>query len=88
MPEKEKLAISKIAYIIFPWQVERILQIKFPGEVSRAEEAGFVSCVKCHCSASGTAYVRVRSLFACILIQFSTNIPAGLLGQATRNSYS
>ena len=43
MPEKEELAISKVAYVILPWQVERVLHIKFPGEVSRAQEAGFVS---------------------------------------------
>jgi len=42
MPEKEELAINKMAFIIFPWQVERVLHIKFPGEISRAEEAGFV----------------------------------------------
>ena len=47
MPEKEELAISKTAYIIFPWQVERVLHLKFPGEVSRAVEAGFVSCNIC-----------------------------------------
>ena len=42
MPEKEELAINKMPFIIFPWQVERVLHIKFPGEISRAEEAGFV----------------------------------------------
>ena len=33
------------ANIIFPWQVERILSIKFPGETSRAEQAGYVSYI-------------------------------------------
>lgn len=47
MPQKEEMAISKAAHIIFPWQVERILHLKFSGEVSRAEEAGFVSCNMC-----------------------------------------
>ena len=47
MPWKEELAIRKTAYIIFPWQVERVLHLKFPGEVSRAGEAGFVSCNMC-----------------------------------------
>ena len=31
MPEKEELAVSKTAYVIFPWQVEQVLHIKFPG---------------------------------------------------------
>ena len=47
MPEKEELAISKIAHIIFPWQVERVLHVKFTGEISRAEEVGFVSYIMC-----------------------------------------
>ena len=29
------------------WQVERVLHLKFPGEVYRAGEAGFVSCNMC-----------------------------------------
>ena len=41
MPQKEELAISKVAYSIFPWQVERVLHLNFPGKVSRAEEDGF-----------------------------------------------
>ena len=63
MPEKEELAISKSAYIIFPWQVERILHIKFPGEISRAEEAGFVSGILSVLQV--TVYARMRSLTAC-----------------------
>ena len=47
IPQKEELAISKVAHVIFPWQVERVLHLKFPGKVSRAEEAGFVSCIMC-----------------------------------------
>ena len=56
MPEKEELAISKVAYIIFLWQVERVFHIKFPGEISRAEEAGFVSGILFVCIASETLY--------------------------------
>ena len=33
------------ANLIFPWQVERILSIKFPEETSRAEQAGYVSSI-------------------------------------------
>ena len=47
MPQMEEVAVDKVAYIIFPWQVEQVLHIKFPGEVSRAQEAGFVSCIMC-----------------------------------------
>ena len=46
MPQMEEVAVDKVAYIIFPWQVEQVLHIKFP-EVSRAQEAGFVSCIMC-----------------------------------------
>ena len=28
-------SLCDIAYTIFPWQVERVLHIKFPGEISR-----------------------------------------------------
>ena len=49
MPEQEELAVSKIAYVILVWQLERVLHIKFPGEVSRAQEAGFVSCTTYTC---------------------------------------
>lgn len=69
MPQKEKLAISKTAYIIFPWQVERILHLNFPGEVSRAWEAGFVSCNMCL-----TMQEWMRSLTVHRLIKFSTHL--------------
>ena len=36
-----------IAYIIFLWQVERALHLKFPREVSMAGETDFVSCNMC-----------------------------------------
>ena len=65
MPEMEELAINKIANIIFPWQVERVPHIKFPGEISRAEEAGFVSNILFVCIASNTVYVQMSSLTAC-----------------------
>ena len=45
IPEKEVKATGMVASIIFPWQVERILSIKFPEEASRAEQAGYVSCI-------------------------------------------
>jgi len=43
IPEKQELAVAMKAYIIFPWQIERVLALKFAGEASRAEEEGFVS---------------------------------------------
>lgn len=43
MPDKKELAVDMKAYIIFPWQIERVLALKFAGEASRAEEKGFVS---------------------------------------------
>ena len=61
MAEKEELAINKMAFIIFPWQVERVLHIKFPGEISRAEEAGFVRDILFVGIASNTVYVRIRA---------------------------
>ena len=45
IPEKEVVATDIKAKLIFPWQVERILSIKFPEETSRAEQAGYVSSV-------------------------------------------
>ena len=39
------MATGMVANIIFPWQVERILSIKFPEETSRAEQAGYVSFI-------------------------------------------
>ena len=45
VPEKEVMATGMVASIIFPWQVERILSIKFPEETSRAEQAGYVSFI-------------------------------------------
>ena len=41
--QKEELAIDIHAYIIFPWPVGKVLSIKFQNEMSRAEEAGYVS---------------------------------------------
>ena len=43
MPQKEDLAINLTVYVIFSWQVERVLDMKFPGEASRAQEAGHVN---------------------------------------------
>ena len=43
MLDKEKLAIQMAAHIIFPWAIEQILHLKFPGEVSRAQASGYVS---------------------------------------------
>ena len=45
IPEKEAVATDMKANLIFPWQVERILSIKFPEETSRAEQAGYVSSI-------------------------------------------
>ena len=47
IPEKEVVATDMKASLIFPWQVERILSIKFPEETSRAEQAGYVSSIVC-----------------------------------------
>ena len=38
MPEQEELGVSKIANVILVWQLERVLHVKFLGEVSRAQE--------------------------------------------------
>ena len=42
------------ANIIFPWQVERILSIKFPEETSRAEQAGYVSYIHLSTTTDGS----------------------------------
>ena len=57
--------------------MERALHIKFPGEISRAEEeAGFVSDILFVCVASNTVYVQISNLYVLILY-----IPAGPRGQ-------
>ena len=85
MPEKEELAVSMVAYVIFPWQVERVLHVKFPDEISRAEEAGFVSGILFVCIArqSVCTIAQRNCMFELILY-----ILAGLLGQTGRNCSS
>ena len=78
MPEKEELAVRKVAYVIFLWQVERVLHVKFPDEISRAEEAGFVSGIVFFCIAIKSVCMIAQRNCMFLLILYKL---AGLLGQ-------